>query len=104
MLFTFVELVQEIDDASMDDEKRVLASKLFDMLFTPREVLELMTLMDEGFTSSQIIGSLRFYDLTEHQDQIHAAKDVLNPSKMKAIMNRIEKGNIDHSLGNEILC
>ena len=97
MLFQFIELVQPIDDSCMDDEKRVLASKLFDMLFTPGEVVELVTLMDEGFTSSQIIESLRFYDLTEHQDQIHAAKDVLNPSKMKEILNRIEKGNIDHS-------
>ena len=96
ILFLIIEQVLELDDTSVDDEKKELVIKLLDMLFTSSEVSELMTLMDEGFTSSQIIESLKFYDLTEHHDQIHAAKDIRSPSKMKDILKRIEKGIIYH--------
>ena len=96
MLLQFIELVQKIEDANLNDEKRVLASTLFDMLFTAKEVLELMTMVDEGYTSSQIIKSLKYYDLTEHHDQIHAAKDIRSPSKMKEILKRMEKGIFYH--------
>ena len=55
----------EINEKNLTEEKRILTSKMREMLFLDKEILLLFQLVDGGYNASDVIRVLELYDLTE---------------------------------------
>ena len=82
----------DIDEEIGNEEKKMLISKMFALSFMPTEVTSLLSLVDDGYNSSQILHALTIYDLSDHQQQIKAVEEVGNSSKLEKILTNFKKG------------
>ena len=82
---------------SSEDEK-ALVIKMVDLSYLPKETKQLLSLLKEGFDLSDIAKSLNIYDITEHEQQVHAANEVSNIHKSTKILERLNQGILNIQL------
>ena len=83
----------EINEKNLTEEKRILTSKMREMLFLDKEILLLFQLVDGGYNASDVIRVLELYDLTETEQKLYAINEIKDHTKLKQILSRLNGGN-----------